>query len=344
MTFDAIKGMKGIQMFSEIDKPVGFFDTGLPGLNYIISGNIKNGLPYGRMVELFGLESSGKSTIGYSAISRAQKAGAIPYLLDTEGAFDISQAERCDVDPNTLMYDEPKNIDELFKKVYLVLNEVYIVRESKTPMLVVWDSVAASSLLESEKSFESNAIAQLARRISPHVNRIMPLVINNPVTFLCINQIRMNLSGFHVTEDTPGGKTIKFYSSVRLDIRKKAEWKSKDGEQLGITSQIKCVKNKLTRPFMTTMVNIGYEHGADPVSSLFDLAITCGAAKLSGSRYKFETESAFKDDYLHRLRTTPEYREYFETAITTHLETAGGIVSEPPIEEEPPTAAEESDE
>ena len=95
---------------------------------------------------------------------------------------------------------------------------------------------------------------------------------------------------------------------------------------------------------MTTMVNIGYEHGVDPVSSLFDLAITCGAAKLNGSRYKFETESAFKDDYLHRLRTVPEYKDHFEAVVTAQLETAGGIASEPPIEEELPIPTEESDE
>lgn len=330
--FEELKGLKGVKMFSEVDRPSGFFDTGLAGLNYIVSGDVNNGLPYGRMVELFGLESSGKSTIGYSIISQAQKAKAIPYLLDTEGAFDVSQAERCNVDPDLLIYDEPKNIDELFKKVYSVLNEVYNIKKSSTPMLIVWDSVAASSILENEKSFESNAAAQLARKISPNVNRIMPMVINNPVTFLCINQIRMNLSGFRVTEDTPGGKTIKFYSSVRLDIRRKQDWKEKDGQLQGIVSQIRCVKNKIMRPFLSTMVNIGYEHGADAMSSLFDLALQCGAITQSGAYYKFGEESRHKADYFELLSTNEAYKAHFAGVVNNYLENASGKVEMAPEE------------
>jgi recombination protein RecA len=325
MEFEALKGLKDIKMFSEINKPVGFFDTGLAGLNYIVSGSVSNGFPYGRMIELYGRESSGKSTIGYAAISQAQKEKSIPYLLDTEGAFDISQAERCGVDTDALLYDEPKNIDELFKKVYVVLNEVYNVKQSKTPMLVVWDSVAASSLLEDEKSFDSNAIAQLARKISPHVNKIMPLVINNPVTFLCINQIRMNLSGFRVTEDTPGGKTIKFYSSVRLEIKKKSDWKSKDGKVIGIVSALRCVKNKIARPFLSTAVNIGYECGVEPVSSLFDLGVMCGAVVQNGAYYKWGEMNEHKIDYLEMLNSDAEFKKSFEKSVDEHLESVGGV-------------------
>ena len=322
MSFDELKGVKGIKMFSEIEKPTGFFDTGLAGLNYIISGTVAGGLPYGRMVEMFGKESCGKSTIGYSAISCAQRDCSIPYLLDTEGAFDESQAVRCGIDPGALLYDEPKNVDELFKKVYTILHEVYTVKNSKTPMLVVWDSVAASSLLEDEKSFDSNAAAQLARKISPHVNKIMPLVVANPVSFLCINQIRMNLSNFRPTEDTPGGKTIKFYSSIRLDIKRKGEWKAKEGEVLGITSEIKCVKNKITRPFLSTAVNIGYDCGVEPTSSLFDLGVHCGAFVLSGAYYTFQKDNKHKVEWLNLLMSDPAFVKVVEREIDDKLGSA----------------------
>jgi len=326
--FEDLKGVKDIHFFSDISKPVGFFDTGLAGLNYVISGSVNHGLPWGRMIELFGKESSGKSTIGYSAISQAQKIKAIPYLLDTEGAFDVSQAERCNIDPSALLYDEPKNIDELFKKVFIVLKEVYEVKKSTTPMLIVWDSVAASSLLEDEKSFDGNAIAQLARKISPHVNKIMPLVIANPVTFLCINQIRINLSGFRPTEDTPGGKTIKFYSSIRLDIRKKADWKSKEGEDLGITSVIKCVKNKVSRPFLTTMVNIGYDCGVEPMSSLFDLGVTCGAFTQAGAYFKFKGEGKYKVDWLNLMAADDGFKKGVEMEVDQCLSGVSGTPEE----------------
>lgn len=322
MSFEELKGLKGVKMFSELEKPVGFFDTGLAGLNYIISGSVSGGLPFGRMVEMFGKESCGKSTIGYSAISKAQQNKYIPYLLDTEGAFDESQADRCGIDPNTLIYDEPKNVDELFKKVYMVLNEVYNVKSSKTPMLIVWDSVAASSLLEDEKSFDSGAAAQLARKISPHVNKIMPLIVANPVSFLCINQIRMNLSNFRPVEDTPGGKTIKFYASIRLDIRRKADWKDKDGNVLGINSEIKCVKNKITRPYLSTSVNIGYDCGVEPLSSLFDLGLLCGAIKQSGSRYVFNNESKYKVEWLHFMSNDIAVVKSMEDEINKCLDTS----------------------
>lgn len=317
-----LKGVKGMNMFSDVTKPSGFFDTGIVGLNYIISGNVNNGYPYGRMIELFGKESCGKSTVAYAAISEAQRAGSLTYLFDTEGAFDISQAVRCGINPDNLLYDEPKNIDEMFKKLYNVLEEVYVKKKATVPMFVVWDSVAASSLIEDEASFDSGAVAQLARKISPAVNKIMPSIIANPVSFLCVNQTRINLAGFRPTEDTPGGKTIKFYASVRLQINRKEDWSIKGAspdDKVGIISNIKCVKNKISRPFLTTSVHIGYDNGVDKTSSLYELSKDLGIFTTAGAYVKYDNENKRRDDWVQLLRTDSSFEDKIKQELNNAL-------------------------
>ena len=322
MSLELLKGLKGISMFSDITKPSGYFDTGIVGLNYIISGNVNNGYPWGRMIELFGKESCGKSTLAYAAIAKAQKSESLVYLFDTEGAFDVSQAQRCNIDPDNLLYDEPKNIDELFKKLYNVLEEIYVKKKATVPMLIVWDSVAASSLIEGEASFDSGAVAQLARKISPAVNKIMPSIIANPVTFLCVNQTRVNLAGFRPTEDTPGGRTIKFYSSVRLQINRKEDWLIKgvsSDDKAGIVSNIKCVKNKISRPFLTTSVHIGYSDGVDEINSLYELAKEIDVFKTAGSYVKYNDENKRRDEWVDLLRNSDSFRNAVKQELNEKL-------------------------
>lgn len=309
-------------MFSDATKPSGFFDTGIVGLNYIISGNVNNGYPWGRMTELFGKESCGKSTVAYAAISSAQKAGSLVYLFDTEGAFDISQAERCSIDPDNLLYDEPKSIDEMFKKIYNVLDEVYAKKRAEVPMLIVWDSVAASSLIEDEASFDNASVAQLARKLSPAVNKIMPSIIANPVAFLCVNQTRVNLAGFRPTEDTPGGKTIKFYSSVRLQINRKEDWIIKGygpDDKAGIVSSIKCVKNKLARPYLSTYIHIGFEGGVDNINSLYEISKDLGIFTTAGSYVKYNDENKRRDDWVNLLRTDSTFSEKVKQELSEKM-------------------------
>jgi len=322
MSLELLKGLKGISMFSDITKPSGYFDTGIVGLNYIISGNVNNGYPWGRMIELFGKESCGKSTLAYAAIAKAQQSESLVYLFDTEGAFDVSQAQRCNIDPDNLLYDEPKNIDELFKKLYNVLEEIYVKKKATVPMLIVWDSVAASSLIEGEASFDSGAVAQLARKISPAVNKIMPSIIANPVTFLCVNQTRVNLAGFRPTEDTPGGRTIKFYSSVRLQINRKEDWLIKgvsSDDKAGIVSNIKCVKNKISRPFLTTSVHIGYSDGVDEINSLYELAKEVDIFKTAGAYVKYNDENKRRDDWVDLLRNNDSFRTTIKQDLNEKL-------------------------
>ena len=334
MALELLKGLKGISMFSDITKPSGYFDTGIVGLNYIVSGDVNKGYPWGRMIELFGKESCGKSTLAYAAIAKAQQSESLAYLFDTEGAFDISQAQRCGIDPDNLLYDEPKNIDELFKKLYNVLEEIYTKKKATIPMLIVWDSVAASSLIEDESSFDSGAVAQLARKISPAVNRIMPSIIANPVTFLCVNQTRVNLSGWRPTEDTPGGKTIKFYSSIRLQINKKEDWVIKGfggDDKAGIISNIKCVKNKISRPFLTTSVHIGYADGVDEISSLYELAKEVDIFKQAGSYVKFNDENKRRDEWVDLLRSDYDFRSKIKSELNQSL---SGLKAEEAVEDE----------
>ncbi len=331
MSLESLKALKGVNMFSDVQKPIGYFDSGAPGLNYIISGDPFKGYPWGRMVEIFGGESIGKSTIAYAAIAKAQKAGSIVYLFDTEGAFDISQAVRCGIDPQALLYDEPSNLDELFKKMFNVIKELYINNSCNTPMLIVWDSVAASSLLENESSFDNNAMAALARKISPAVNKIMPMIIKNPITFLCVNQTRINLSGFRPSEDTPGGKTIKFYASVRLHIKRKGNWEtSKD--RLGIISEINCVKNKISRPFLNTTVYVGYEGGLNEIACLSETAKSLGVFELQGAYLLYQGKKRYKSEWDALLASNPELQNEVIVDISKALSNASPEPVVPPEE------------
>lgn len=311
-----LTGISDASMFSDITKPTGWFNTGSIALNYIISGSVFGGFPFGRVVELYGPESSGKSTVGYSAIAEAQKLGYMTYLIDTENVFDSTQVQRCGIDPEKLIYTTPKNATTMFNTMYTVLNKVYITNKSDVPMLVVWDSVAASSLLDGDKSFDNVAVGKLARIVSDHMNKILPLVSNNPVCLVCVNHTRNNLAGFRVVEDTPGGKAIKFYASVRVRISKKAslylpsKTDGKDSkEEIGILSTVKCIKNKTFRPNLQTTVTINWANGVDSISSIYTLAKDLNVFKTAGAYVSYNNENKRKGDWVGLLEASSEFRE-----------------------------------
>lgn len=310
-----LNGISDASMFSDITKPTGWFNTGSISLNYIISGSVFGGFPFGRVVELYGPESSGKSTVGYSTIANAQRAGYMTYLIDTENVFDTTQINRCGIDPAKLIYTTPKNATTMFNTLYTVLNKVYTINKSDIPMLVVWDSVAASSLLDGDKSFDNVAVGKLARIVSDHMNKILPLVSNNPVCLVCVNHTRNNLSGFRVTEDTPGGKAIKFYASVRVRISKKAslylpsKTDGKDSkEEIGILSTVKCIKNKTFRPNLQTTVTINWSNGVDAISSVYTLAKDLNVFTTAGSYVAYNGENKRKNEWIDLLGSSDEFR------------------------------------
>jgi len=325
-----LKKVNEVSLFTEITKPVGYFDTGLPGLNYIISGDVHKGLPYGRICELFGNESNGKSTIAYSIISKAQESGALVMLIDTEGAFDQSQAMRCGIDIERLIYFEPKSIVELFKTVYRIIANLYTEQGSTVPLLIVWDSVAASSVLEEEKgekAMDNNAAGQLARNMSNGLNKLVPSIMRNPVHLLCLNQTRMNLSGWKPVIDTPGGKSLKFYSSIRLQVSRTGDWKE-DSQRKGILTEIMAVKNKIYRPFLKCSIPISYVNGAEREQSLVELAHSLGVMETVGGWIQYGEEKRRKAEWMESIKNDVSLQESLLLSIGEALKGTTTVVPE----------------
>lgn len=329
-----LKSIQDISLFSDIEKPRHFFDTGNAALNYILSGSIKLGLPTSRIVELFGPESNGKSTVLYSAISQAQKNGYFTFLIDTEGAFDDSQVDRCRLDVSKLIYTEPKNAISMFNTMYKVIKTVYEDNHNTAPMLIGWDSVAASSLLENENSFSNNSAGSLARAISLGINKINPMIIKHPVCLVAVNQTRWNISGWKPVEDTPGGKTLKFYASIRVRVSKKGLWEDKDKNGIGLITECKTVKNKIFRPFLKTPVCISYSHGLDFSYSLIDLALSVGVLHSGGGWVKYNDVTKRRQEWIDMVAQDPKFKETLEDDVEVALQTTPAITEGEPESED----------
>ncbi len=328
------KKIENVNLFGDIIKPKHFFNTGNAALNYILSGSIRGGFPTSRIVEIFGPESNGKSTVLYSAISQAQKQGFFTYLIDTEGAFDQSQVERCGIDTSKLIYSEPKNAVSMFTTMYQVIKTLYEDNKNTLPLLIGWDSVAASSLLADEKSFDNNSAASLARAISPGINKINPMIVKHPVCLVCVNQTRWNIGGWKPVEDTPGGKTLKFYASIRMRISRKANWENKNKETIGLIAECTTVKNKIFRPFLKTPVCISYAHGLDFAYSLIDLATSVDVFKMGGGWLKYGEIAKRKQEWVDLVTTDESFKSKIEDEVEIALQTNGVIEQAEPESEE----------
>lgn len=257
---------------------IGVVPTGSIGLDYALG---VGGLPRGRIVEIYGPESSGKTTLTLHVIAEAQKQGGICAFIDAEHAMDPEYAKKLGVKTGELLISQPDNGEQA-----LEIAES-IVRSGKVDVLVI-DSVAALTPRdEIEGDMGAAHVGKQARLMSQALRKLTAIANKSKTVIIFINQIRMQIGVmFGNPETTPGGKALKFYSSVRIDIRKTAQIK-KGEEVVGSRTKVKVVKNKVAAPFKTTEFDIIYNEGISHEGELLALGEKFKIIQKSGAAYSF---------------------------------------------------------
>ena len=263
------------------DKPrvnVDAIPTGSIGVDWALG---TGGLPRGRIIEIFGPESSGKTTLSLHAIAEAQKAGGICAFIDAEHALDPEYAKRIGVKIEELLVSQPDTGEQALEIVES------LVRSGKIDIIVI-DSVAALTPKdEIEGDMGAHHVGKQARLMSQALRKLTGITAKSKTIVIFINQIRMQIGVmFGNPETTPGGKALKFYTSIRIDIRRIAQIKKND-EVMGGRHRVKIVKNKVAAPFKTTEFDLMYNEGISKEGELLALGEKLGIIKKSGSSYSY---------------------------------------------------------
>lgn len=272
------------------------------------------GLPRGRIVEIYGPESSGKTTLALHAIANAQKAGGIAAFIDAEHAFDSEYAKKLGVDIDALLVSQPDTGEQALEIMDMLIR-------SGALDIVVVDSVAALvPRAEIEGEMGDSHMGLQARLMSQALRKITGALHQSKTTAIFINQLREKIGVFFGSpETTTGGKALKFYASIRMDIRRIETLK--DGQEaVGNRTRVKVVKNKMAPPFKQAEFDILYGVGISREGSLLDLGVEIGIVKKSGSWYTYEGDQLGqgKENSRNFLLDNPDLANDIESKIRAH--------------------------
>lgn len=273
------------------------------------------GYPKGRIIEIYGPESSGKTTLAIHAIAEAQKAGGIAAFIDAEHAFDRFYASKLGVDVDNLWISQPDNGEQA-----LEIAE-QLIRSSAIDIIVI-DSVAAlTPKAEIEGDMGENKVGLQARLMSQALRKLTSAISKTNTTCIFINQLREKIGiMFGNPETTTGGNALKFYASVRLDIRRSTQLK--DGEEvIGNQVRVKVVKNKVAPPFRKAEFDIMFGEGISKSGEIIDLGAELGIIKKSGSWYSYNDTKLGqgRDASKQVIQDNPELAEELEGLIFAAL-------------------------
>ena len=287
---------------------VDVISSGSIGLNIALG---VGGYPRGRVIEIYGPESSGKTTLALHAMAEAQKAGGIAAFIDAEHAFDRFYAEKLGVDVDNLWISQPDNGEQA-----LDIAE-QLIRSSAIDIIVI-DSVAAlTPKKEIEGDMGDSAVGLQARLMSQALRKLTATISKTKTTCIFINQLREKIGVmFGNPETTTGGNALKFYSSVRLDIRRTSS--IKDGDTvLGNSVRVKIVKNKVAPPFRKAEFDIIFGEGISKEGEIIDIGTERGIIQKSGSWYSYQGNrlAQGRDAVKVLLKDNPELCEEIETQI-----------------------------
>jgi len=304
------------------DRPsanVSVISTGSISLDYALG---IGGLPRGRVIEIYGPESSGKTTLAIHAIAEAQKAGGIAAIIDAEHAFDRFYAEKLGVDVENLLISQPDNGEQALE---ITDN---LIRSGAIDIIVI-DSVAAltpkaeieGDMGDSKMGLQARLMSQALRKLTANINKTNTCCI-------FINQLREKIGVmFGNPETTTGGNALKFYSSIRIDIRRIGQLK--EGEEVqGNRTRVKIVKNKLAPPFRKAEFDIMYGEGISLTGEIVDLGTDLDIIKKSGSWFSYNDSKLGqgRDAVKQLLKDNPELLEELKQKITQALQSGGAKI------------------
>ncbi|MDB2492834.1 recombinase RecA [Flavobacteriaceae bacterium] len=274
------------------------------------------GYPRGRVIEIYGPESSGKTTLTLHAIAETQKAGGIAAFIDAEHAFDRFYAQDLGVDIDNLIISQPDNGEQALE---IADN---LVRSGAIDMVVI-DSVAAlTPKSEIEGEMGDSKMGLHARLMSQALRKLTGSISKTNCTMIFINQLREKIGVmFGNPETTTGGNALKFYASIRLDIRRSTQIKDSDGNVLGNKTRVKVVKNKVAPPFRLAEFDIMYGQGVSKVGEILDVAVEHEIVKKSGSWFSYEDTKLGqgRDAVKQMIKDNPELMDELEEKIKAIL-------------------------
>ena len=289
--------------------------SGSIGLNYALG---VGGYPKGRIIEIFGPESSGKTTLAIHAIAEAQKRGGIAAIIDAEHAFDRFYAEKLGVDVNELLMSQPDNGEQALEIVE------QLIRSAAVDLIVV-DSVAAlTPKNEIEGDMGDRNMGLQARLMSQAMRKLTGAISRTNTTCIFINQLRANIgSMFGPAETTTGGNALKFYASVRIDIRPGTALKDGDNV-LGRHTKVKIVKNKVAPPFKKCEFDIMFGEGISKSYEIIDLGVEYNIIQKSGSWFSYDGNKLAqgRDAAKRMIDDNPELADELEAKIMDALKEA----------------------
>jgi recombination protein RecA len=279
------------------------------------------GLPRGRVIEIYGPESSGKTTLALHCVAEAQRKGGICAFIDAEHALDPVYARKLGVNVDDLLISQPDAGEQALEIADT------LVRSGAIDVLVI-DSVAAlvpraeldGEMGDSQPGLQARLMSQALRKLTASINRSNTMVI-------FINQIRMKIGVMYGSpETTTGGHALKFYASVRLDIRRIGAIKERD-EVVGNQTRVKVVKNKLAPPFKQVEFDIMYGEGISKIGELVDLGVTAGVVEKSGSWFSYNSQriGQGRENAKQFLRDNPDIAAKIEEAVRQNA----GLIGEP---------------
>ncbi len=300
-----------MKLGDEVVEQVEAISSGSIGLDIALG---VGGYPRGRVIEIYGPESSGKTTLTLHAIAECQKSGGIAAFIDAEHAFDRFYAEKLGVDISELIISQPDHGEQALE---IADN---LIRSGAIDIIVI-DSVAAlTPKSEIEGEMGDSKMGLHARLMSQALRKLTGSIARTNCTVFFINQLREKIGVmFGNPETTTGGNALKFYASVRLDIRRSTQIKSAEAEVLGNRTRVKVVKNKVAPPFKTAEFDILYGTGISKIGEIIDISVETEVIKKSGSWFSYgETKlGQGKEAVKKLLEDNPELLEELEKKIVS---------------------------
>ena len=307
--------------------------TGSLGLDIALG---VGGLPRGRVVEIYGPESSGKTTLALHAIAEAQRGGGTAAFVDAEHALDPSYAKKLGVDVDELIVSQPDTGEQALEIVDT------LVRSNAVDVLVI-DSVAALvPRAEIEGEMGDSHVGLQARLMSQALRKLTGSISRSRCTVIFINQVRMKIGVMYGNpETTTGGNALKFYASVRLDIRRTGQIKDRD-DIVGNTTRVKVVKNKVAPPFKQVEFDIMYGQGISKVGEILDLGVKAGLVEKSGAWFSYDSVriGQGRENAKQYLLENPDVAQRIENAIRGKTDEVGEALMVGPGDDDEMTAAE----